>query len=239
MLLLLMALSLQAAFVLRIAVLALVEPTSTALQRSQAWRLAQRAGTLRPPRWHHEPVALESIAPALPRAVIASEDSGFVRHRGVEWRALESAWRRHLHAERTTPTVQGGRHARQGMPPRVIGGSTLTQQLAKNLFLSGERTLPRKAQELVLALALEAMLDKRRLLALYLNHVEWGEGVFGAQAAARRHFGVDAGALDVAQSARLAAMLPAPRRFESEPGSPRLAARSATIRTQMPLVQVP
>ena len=91
----------------------------------------------------------------------------------------------------------------------------------------------------MLALALEAMLDKRRLLALYLNHVEWGEGVFGAQAAARRHFGVDAGALDVAQSARLAAMLPAPRRFESEPGSPRLAARSATIRTQMPLVQVP
>jgi monofunctional biosynthetic peptidoglycan transglycosylase len=162
------------------------------------------------------------MAPNLPRAVIASEDAQFAQHRGVDWRALESAWRR-----------------QQRAPQALAGGSTLTQQLAKNLFLSGERTLLRKGQELVLAFAMEALLDKRRLLEIYLNHVEWGEGVFGAEAAAHRYFRVPARALTARQSASLAVMLPAPRRFEKRPDSPYLRSRTDTILARMDAVRVP
>ena len=98
----------------------------------------------------------------------------------------------------------------------MVGGSTITQQLAKNLFLSGERTLLRKAQEFVLTWMLEALLDKRRILEIYLNNVEWGEGVFGAQAAARHYYRVDASRLSPLAAARLAVMLPAPKRFETQ-----------------------
>ena len=224
--------SLQAAWLARIALLAWVDPASTALQRSQAWQLARLAGQPLPPRWRQPWVALDRIAPSLPRAVIASEDGQFARHQGVDWRSLEAAWRRHQNPPAAAATGGGG-------AARVIGGSTLTQQLAKNLFLSGERTLWRKGQELVLALALDAMLDKPRLLEIYLNHVEWGEGIFGAEAAARRYFQRPAQALDAHQSARLAVMLPAPRRFEKQPDSPYLTQRTQVILGRMAAVQVP
>jgi monofunctional biosynthetic peptidoglycan transglycosylase len=120
-----------------------------------------------------------------------------------------------------------------------VGGSTITQQLAKNLFLSGERTVLRKAQEFVITLMLEAMLSKRRILEIYLNHVEWGEGLFGAQAAARHYFRVDAGRLGPEAAARLAVMLPAPKRFEKRPASPYMAERSATILARMGAVELP
>ena len=121
----------------------------------------------------------------------------------------------------------------------MVGGSTISQQLAKNLFLSGERTVLRKGQEFVLTLALEALLDKRRLLEIYLNHVEWGEGVFGAQAAARHYFHVDASRLDSLSAARLAVMLPAPKRFEKNPGSAYVAGRAATVAARMGAVTLP
>jgi monofunctional biosynthetic peptidoglycan transglycosylase len=123
--------------------------------------------------------------------------------------------------------------------PKVVGGSTITQQLAKNLFLSGERTVVRKAQEVVLTVMLEAALDKERILAIYLNNVEWGEGVFGAQAAARHYFRVDADKLGPAAAARLAVMLPAPKRFEKSPGSPYVSGRAATIAARMNAVELP
>jgi membrane peptidoglycan carboxypeptidase len=123
--------------------------------------------------------------------------------------------------------------------PKIVGGSTITQQLAKNLLLSGERTVLRKAQELVLALMLEGLLSKERILEIYLNNVEWGEGVFGAQAAARHYFRVDAAQLAPQQAARLAVMLPAPKRFEKRPASPYLLSRSATIVARMNDVEVP
>ena len=120
-----------------------------------------------------------------------------------------------------------------------MGGSTITQQLAKNLFLSGERTVLRKGQEFILTLMLEALLSKQRILEIYLNNVEWGEGLFGAQAAARHYFRKDAAQLGPDEAARLAVMLPAPKRFEKRPGSAYVAARAATIVARMGAVELP
>jgi monofunctional biosynthetic peptidoglycan transglycosylase len=121
----------------------------------------------------------------------------------------------------------------------VAGGSTITQQLAKNLFLSPEKSYTRKAQEAVVTVLLEAMLSKQRILELYLNVIEWGNGVFGAEAAARRYFGVGAAQLDAEQAARLAAMAPSPRVFERNPGSAYLSGRTATIVARMPSAALP
>jgi monofunctional biosynthetic peptidoglycan transglycosylase len=122
---------------------------------------------------------------------------------------------------------------------KVVGGSTITQQLAKNLFLSGERTLLRKAQELLLTQMLEAALTKRRILEIYLNHVEWGEGVFGAEAAARHYFHKSASQLTAYESARLAVMLPRPKYFEKLPNSPYLSQRAQVIAGRLHRAQLP
>jgi monofunctional biosynthetic peptidoglycan transglycosylase len=121
----------------------------------------------------------------------------------------------------------------------VVGGSTITQQLAKNLFLSGERTFFRKAQELVLTLVLEQFLSKQRILDIYLNNVEWGEGVFGVDAAARHYYGRSVSQLSAAEAARLAVMLPRPKYYEKFPRSPYLNDRASTILARMPMVILP
>jgi monofunctional biosynthetic peptidoglycan transglycosylase len=179
--------------------------------------------------------------------VIASEDAGFVDHQGIEWDAIERAWQKNQQAEerarklaeRAPPPAKPGKPGRPAAVPKVVGGSTITQQLAKNLFLSGERTALRKGQEVALTLMLEALLSKERILTIYLNNVEWGEGVFGAQAAARHYFRVDAAKLAPEAAARLAVMLPAPKRFEKNPGSPYVAGRAATIVARMGAVELP
>ena len=124
-------------------------------------------------------------------------------------------------------------------PVRIRGGSTITQQLAKNLLLSGERTLPRKGQELVLTYALEHLLPKRRILEIYLNNVEWGEGVFGAEAAAQHYFNKPAAQLNAWEGARLAVMLPAPKRFEQSPRSAYLNGRTRTIVARARAAELP
>jgi monofunctional biosynthetic peptidoglycan transglycosylase len=225
--------SLQLYFVARIALMNAVDPASTTFQRSEARRILGQQGQQSQLAWSQTWVPLTAIGPNLPRAVIASEDAGFAEHGGIDWDAVQSAWDKNQRAQQRVQQRGATR------PPKVVGGSTLTQQLAKNLFLSGERTLLRKAQEAALTLALEALLSKRRLLELYLNHVEWGEGVFGAEAAARHYFRVPARQLSAPQAARLAVMLPAPKRFERLPQSPYLAGRSATILARMGAVQVP
>jgi monofunctional biosynthetic peptidoglycan transglycosylase len=121
----------------------------------------------------------------------------------------------------------------------VVGGSTITQQLAKNLFLAGERSFVRKGQELLLAYVMEAVLGKQRILEIYLNSVEWGEGVFGVDAAARRYFRTGAGSLSAQQAAQLAVMLPAPKRFEKRPASGYVLGRAATIAARMGAVDIP
>ncbi|HEX5373051.1 MAG TPA: transglycosylase domain-containing protein, partial [Aquabacterium sp.] len=123
--------------------------------------------------------------------------------------------------------------------PKVVGGSTITQQLAKNLFLSGERNFLRKGQEFALTFMLEGLLGKERILEIYLNNVEWGEGVFGVQAAAHHYFRVDADQLSPYQAARLAVMLPAPKRFEDRPGSSYVMGRAGTIAARMGAVELP
>jgi monofunctional biosynthetic peptidoglycan transglycosylase len=125
------------------------------------------------------------------------------------------------------------------VPAKIVGGSTITQQLAKNLFLSGERTLLRKGQELVLTLLLETLLDKQRILEIYLNSVEWGEGIFGAEAAAQHYFRKPAARLSPYEAARLAVMLPRPRYFETRPNSDYLATRANAIVARMGSVDLP
>jgi len=223
---------LQLYFVARIAAMLVIDPQSTAFERSEAWRLATES---KPMAWRQQWTAYAQISDQLKRAVIASEDDGFVNHDGVDWDAIEKAWQKNVQAEQRQTKAQARNAGKPALavkpvkPPKVVGGSTITQQLAKNLFLSGERTLLRKGQEFVLTLLLEAILDKRRILELYLNSVEWGDGVFGAEAAAQRYFGKPAARLSAFEAARLAVMLPRPKYFEKLPNSSYVAGRAAVI----------
>lgn len=216
------AVLLQLFFVLRIALMAVSDPASTSVQRSQAWQLATGPKDW---RWRQQWVPYARISDHLKRAVLTSEDDGFVDHGGVQWEAIEKAWERNVRAQ--------ARAAHSSRPVRIYGGSTVTQQLAKNLLLSGERSFLRKGLELVLAKTLELLLDKRRILELYLNSVEWGTGVFGAEAAAQHYFRKSAAQLSAPEAARLAVMLPQPRYYETTPQSPYLLARARAVLRRM------
>ena len=162
------------------------------------------------------------ISGHLKRAVVAAEDARFLDHEGFDWDAIQKAMQK---------------NERRGKV--VAGASTISQQLAKNLFLSGSRSWLRKGQEAVITWMMERTLSKRRILELYLNLAEWGEGVFGAEAAARHHFGVPAAALNAEQAAYLAAILPSPRRYERGRETPYIAGRIATISSRMTAAQIP
>ena len=235
------AAALQVFFLSRIALMATVDPQSTSFERSEAWRIATQKGRL---RWRQQWTPYAQISDNLKRAVIASEDGSFTNHDGVDWEALEKAWERNAQAEeraaRQRPRQTAQRPpARSAKPPKIVGGSTITQQLAKNLLLSGERTLLRKGQEFVLAFELERMLSKERILEVYLNSVEWGEGVFGAEAAARHYYRKSAAQLTPYEAARLAVMLPRPKYFEKLPSSGYLASRASTIVARMRDAELP
>ena len=227
--------ALQLFFLGRIATMAVLDPQSTTFQRSEAWRIAVERDKL---RWRQEWLPYDQISDHLKRAVIASEDGSFVNHDGVDWDALEKAWERNAKAEELAARRAQLAPSR-AKPPKIVGGSTITQQLAKNLLLSGERTMLRKAQEIVLTFALEQVLTKQRILEIYLNNVEWGEGVFGAEAAARHYFRKGAGKLGAYEAARLAVMLPQPKRFEKNSGSGYLASRASTIVARMRDAELP
>jgi monofunctional glycosyltransferase len=167
-------------------------------------------------------VPYERISAQLKRAVVAAEDAKFLDHEGFDWEAIQKAM---------TKNEQRGKV--------VAGASTISQQVAKNLFLSGERSWLRKGQEAIITWMMEGTLSKRRILELYLNVAEWGEGVFGAEAAARYHFGVPASALGPEQAAYLAAVLPSPRRYERAKVTPYIAGRVDTILARMGAVQIP
>jgi len=231
--------ALQLFFVARIAAMALVDPQSTAFQRSEAWQIAIEKG--RDAGWRQEWVPYAQINDTLKRAVIASEDAGFVDHDGVEWEAIERARQRNAQAEQLAARrmARAAARGKTAQPAPLRGGSTITQQLAKNLLLSGERTMLRKGQELVLAMLLELLLGKQRILEIYLNNVEWGEGVFGAEAAAQHYFRKPAARLSAYEAARLAVMLPSPKFYERRPGSPYLSGRASTIVARMPAVDLP
>ena len=162
------------------------------------------------------------IGNTLKRAMIAAEDAKFVEHEGFDWDGIELAIEKNQKRGRI-----------------VAGGSTITQQLAKNLFLSGSRSWMRKGEEAVITLMLEAILDKRRIFELYLNVIEWGSGVFGAEAAAQRYFGLPAARLSAEQAARLAAMAPNPRFYEHNQGAPGLNRKIRIILARMPAADLP
>jgi monofunctional biosynthetic peptidoglycan transglycosylase len=173
-------------------------------------------------RLAHRWVDYSRISVHLKRAIIAAEDAKFIDHEGFDWEGIQRAMEKNERKGRV-----------------VSGGSTITQQLAKNLFLSGERSYARKAQEAVIAAMLEAVLDKRRIFEIYLNVVEWGDNVFGAEAAAQRYFGIPASQLAPEQGARLAAMLPRPRFYQRNRSSQYLERYSARILARMNQSQVP
>lgn len=167
-------------------------------------------------------VPYAKISRNLKRALIAAEDSTFVEHEGFDWDGIQLALEKNRAKGKT-----------------VAGGSTITQQLAKNLFLSPEKSYMRKGQEAIITLMLEHMLDKERILELYLNVIEWGNGIFGAEAAARRYYGVSAAQLTAEQAAKLAAMAPNPRFYERNLGAPGLRKKTGIILARMPQVELP
>lgn len=209
----------QAYLFMSVAWLANNNPATTAFITAEKDRLAQQkpVKTIRQ-TW----VPYSAISPNLKRAVLAAEDSGFTEHDGVEWDAIEKAALENL---------------KKGKIKR--GGSTITMQLAKNLFLSADRNLLRKGQELIITFMIEAALDKRRIFEIYLNVAEWGEGVFGIEAAARHYYGVSARELSVEQSAWLASILPAPKRFDKNRGSAFVRNKAEVIQARMPQVVLP
>jgi len=195
------------------------EPATTAFMEARIERLREKDPRAKlEQRW----VPYERISTQLKRAVVAAEDAKFVDHEGFDWEAISKAIEK---------------NERKGKV--VSGASTISQQLAKNLFLSGQRSWLRKGEEAVITWMLESTLSKRRILELYLNFAEWGEGVFGAEAAARHHFGVAAAALSPTQAAFLAAILPSPRRYAPDRITPYVAGRIETILARMPAAQIP
>ena len=170
----------------------------------------------------HSWVSYDRVATSLKRAVVVAEDAKFADHEGFDWEAIEKAREKNLKKGRI-----------------VAGGSTISQQLAKNLFLSGERSALRKGEEALITVMIEHVMDKRRILEIYLNVIEWGEGTFGAEAAARHYYGVGANALAPEQAARLAAMVPNPRFYDRNRSTAFLARRTQTILARMPQAELP
>lgn len=236
--------ALQFFFFLKIALMHVLSPESTSFQRSEMWRIVMKHGEL---PWRQAWVDDSELSSTIKQAVIASEDGDFVNHDGVEWDAIEAAWSKNAKALERAEKKLAREKARSKRPntvtverpPKIIGGSTITQQLAKNLFLSGERNFIRKGQEFVITQLLELTLSKRQILTIYLNNVEWGEGVFGAEAAARHYFRKPAKQLSSYESARLAVMLPRPKFFEKQSGSAYLSGRASSIVARMPDSELP
>lgn len=194
-------------------------PGSTSFMRQQITVLQEKNPGA---KLQHVWVPYDRISKNLKRAIIASEDSNFSEHEGIDWDALQKAYEK---------------NTRKGKV--VAGGSTITQQLAKNLFLSGDRSYLRKGQEFIITYMIEYWMDKQRIFEIYLNVVEWGSGVFGAEAAARHYYGVSAANLGASQAAKLAVMLPDPRFYDKHRSSDYLARRTGLILRRMGSAELP
>ncbi len=170
----------------------------------------------------HKWVPYAQISPNLKRALVAGEDAKFLEHEGFDWEGMQAAWEKNQKKGRIS-----------------AGGSTISQQLAKNLFLSGKRSYFRKAEEAAITLMLEAVMDKQRIFEIYLNVIEWGNGVFGAEAAARHYYKTSAANLSAGQAAKMAAMVPNPRFFDKNRNHRRLLRKAAIIQRRMAYADVP
>ena len=214
----------QLFFALQIALWIGLDPSSTAFQRAERWRLCSWHWTC-PVQSHW--VSYDKISNNLKRAVLVSEDDIFFQHKGVRVEDMQKAW------EKNQQKTQSGNKNKAALR----GGSTITQQLAKNLFLSSEQNYLRKGQELIITGLLELTLSKQRLYEIYLNSVEWGEGIFGVGAAAQHYYATSPALLDRDQAAALASALPAPKCFDKQQycrrGSINYAARQEFILENM------
>jgi len=199
--------AMQIFFALQIALWTGLDPSSTAFQRAERWRLCT---------WHwscsvqSKWVPYDKISNNLKRAVLVSEDDIFFQHRGVRVEDMQKAWQKNQ--QQNQQKAQTGNRSKVALR----GGSTITQQLAKNLFLSSEQNYLRKGQELIITGLLELILSKQRLFEIYLNSVEWGEGIFGVGAAAQHYYAISPASLDREQAAALASALPAPKCFDKQ-----------------------
>jgi monofunctional biosynthetic peptidoglycan transglycosylase len=194
-------------------------PQATAFMEASLERLRERKPDS---KLRHVWVPYERISANLKRAVVAAEDARFAEHEGFDWEAIEKA----LEKNRKKGKV-------------VAGASTISQQLAKNLFLSADRTPCRKGQEALITVMIEQVMDKRRILEIYLNVIEWGDGIFGAEAAARHYYGSSAAALEPAAAARLAAMVPNPRFYDRNRNTAWLVRKTQMILARMPAAELP
>jgi len=215
----LLVLLLQLYFFLQIGWWVNHNPGSTSFMRHQLSILQEKNPNA---QLKHKWIPYNRISNNLKRAIIASEDSNFSEHEGVDWDALQKAYEKNIKKGKV-----------------VAGGSTITQQLAKNLFLSGERSYLRKGQEVIITYMLEYWMDKERIFEIYLNVVEWGVGIFGAEAAAQHYYGVSAAQLGAPQAARLAVMLPNPRFYDGHRGTAYLARRTDLILRRMNSAALP
>ena len=184
-------------------------PDATSLMRER-WDEAREAG--KEPKRIQQWVPLDDISERIIQAVVMGEDASFFTHRGFDFYEIRESIRKN---------IERGRFVR--------GASTITQQLAKNLFLSTEKSLNRKLKEAILTYRLERDLSKRRILEIYLNVIEWGENIYGVEAAARIYFGKRASQLDAAESALLAGMIPNPRRLHPSKNMEALKVRQERI----------
>jgi monofunctional biosynthetic peptidoglycan transglycosylase len=170
----------------------------------------------------HKWVDYDKISLNLKRALVAAEDANFMEHEGFDWDAIQRAYEKNLKKGKI-----------------VAGGSTISQQLAKNLFLSERRSPWRKGEEAIITVMIEAVMSKRRIFEIYLNIIEWGDGVYGAEAAARHYYKKSAGSLDAWEAARLAAMVPKPRYYDHNRDTAWLGKKTNLILARMPGAQVP
>ena len=213
-------------------------PASTSLIDTRT-KEAQAKG--QQPRREQVWVPLERISTNLQRAVLAGEDTNFLTHRGFDYEAIQKAWEQAQRETAREAKAQGENDDwLPSLPEFRRGGSTISQQLAKNLYLSSQRSLLRKGQEAALTVMLERTLTKRRILELYLNVIEWGDGIYGAEAASQRYFRKPASALSASEAAFLSAMIPNPRTvFNPQVNPRRVARRQRIIMRGMPYVKLP
>ncbi|HTT40362.1 MAG TPA: monofunctional biosynthetic peptidoglycan transglycosylase [Burkholderiales bacterium] len=194
-------------------------PSSSSFMRQRLEVLQERNPNA---KLSHKWIPYDKISVNLKRALIAAEDANFMEHEGFDWDAIQKAYDKNLKKGKI-----------------VAGGSTISQQLAKNLFLSGRRSPWRKAEEAIITVMIEAVMSKRRIFEIYLNIIEWGEGVFGAEAASQHYFKKNAAALNAWEAARLAAMVPKPRYYDRHRDTPWLERKTNLILERMPSAQVP
>jgi len=213
-------------------------PSSTSLIDTRI-REAQARG--QQPKREQVWVPLERISPNLQRAVLAGEDTNFLTHRGFDYEAIQKAWEQaQREAAREAKAEGEDDDWLPSLPEFRRGASTVSQQLAKNLYLTTQRSFFRKGQEAALTIMLERTLTKRRILEIYLNVIEWGDGIYGAEAASQRYFRKPASALSVNEAAFLSAMIPNPRTvFNPQVNPRRVARRQRIILRGMPAIRLP